>query len=289
MSLVGHVGPGVFLFVWGLVVLLRGGCRWQWMTRGERDALVKALIIAIFLPPAILIESYVQLSNRHTSYMHFSEPSKQHLLIYFMLSLSGLLAMMQLRRTIPKELSYAYDSLLLGFIALIFGSHNMGNPMFVGYHQYMGRLCYVSSIVYFAAVGLTKYGTSGNRTLYYASSLLFMTSGTWFADIGFSYYLYGHNKGGTKGFIMEPGASPEEAMNPSAIEQLEAFEKLNDYACLHFFGNALVRGACKTSLTSTSTSTNRRSFPACFAHHTCSSVLGSGRPFDCSQYSYQRC
>jgi hypothetical protein len=185
--LLGHLGPGAYITTAGLLFFLHG-LRASFLRRRRLEQALFAAS-AVFGPLGFLTETAFtwppQMANLH----HYS--------LYLLVMVAALLYhFCRIKQLYPRELSVAYECLMLPVAGFIFLSHNHGNALYVGFHQVMFPGLIVSGIMHYVCE--TQKNAAAMKVL---RGLGISTLGTWFAHVGVGFFLYGDS--GTLGSSMD--------------------------------------------------------------------------------------
>lgn len=185
--LVGHLGPGSYITIVGLLYYLFG-VRATFLGKGRLEYAIFG-VTAVFGPLAFLVETAFTWPPKMANLHHYS--------LYLLLMVASILYYFcRIKQLYPAQLSIAYECLMLPVAGFIFTSHNHGNALYVGFHQIMFPGLILGGLMHYMCE--TQKNVS---TLEVLRGLWISAMGTWFSHIGVGFYLYGD--GGTLGSHMD--------------------------------------------------------------------------------------
>eukprot|EP00611_Tribonema_gayanum_P023443 TRINITY_DN4931_c0_g1_i2.p1 TRINITY_DN4931_c0_g1~~TRINITY_DN4931_c0_g1_i2.p1 ORF type:complete len:246 (-),score=61.40 TRINITY_DN4931_c0_g1_i2:445-1182(-) len=214
MTLIGHIGPGLFLATWGLFIHAQA-CRCRLLMAPRTVYMIKFYGAMAFVVPAATIELAQNFGATHMPNLH-------HFTLYAIGMFDGLLNLAMAKGfPVPVPLGGVYEAAMLGCFGILFQAHNTGAAMFVGFHKFMTPLLWIGALLVFllamsyAAHAESRAGTRyiPNQAVQFMLALAMLVSGQWFMNIGFGYYLYGNKGGlyGTKSGLPLAGSSSKDA------------------------------------------------------------------------------
>jgi hypothetical protein len=190
MSLLGHLGPGLFIMCFYFPVFLMG-IKFRWMVQGKHFAYTRLAIVLLFAPLAVLVE-IIQAQ-------HITMVNMHHLSMYFVLLLGIPLSYYSdIKESLPREMSIVYEGGLIFCIGYIFNAHNHhGSTLYTDMHKFMfpgfAFASFLFFITYFVSLDQSTLAQrKASSILALFCSIIVFLMGAWFFDIGVAFHWYGN-------------------------------------------------------------------------------------------------